>query len=103
MSRIAVDDVTIQKGLSSARHSVSFGTCIVGSDVAQPLLNTIRFGDVHGRRSNELAGMSVGELEHNEKCMLESAVCTDELDVDGTDLCLMVDAAGPAVCTDVDA
>ena len=81
---------------------ISSLTCIAGSDVAQPLLNPVPFEGVHDKRSDELAGVSVVELRHSEKCMLESAVCTYKSSIDGLELSLMVDAARPAVCTDVD-
>lgn len=46
--------------------------------------------------------MSVVELRHSEKRMLELAVSADEPGIDGLELPLVVDAACPAVCTNID-
>jgi hypothetical protein len=46
--------------------------------------------------------VSVVELRHGEKRMMESAVSSDKPHVDGLKLTLMVDATSPAVSANVD-
>jgi hypothetical protein len=57
---------------------------------------------MYDKRSDQLAGMSVVELRHSEKRMLELAVFADEPGIDRLELPLVVDAACPAVCTNID-
>jgi hypothetical protein len=57
---------------------------------------------MYDKRSDQLAGMSVVELRHSEKRMLELAVFANEPGIDRLELPLVVDAACPAVYANID-